>query len=179
MSYEYKGSDALIWQPNTNVRSFPSGLLQVTRTAIVRRTGLAAARQQVQEGDPLPCDAPAIDGVYIFPTAEERDLGNGFYEFVVTGYARGNTSGRQWQISTFFTYQSFGTQLSTLKVDLQNKEFCLPAGSEITQPPPFIFQTTAYEYIINTNVSFNDYGRFIEVLQSETLNVLRTTPATP
>jgi hypothetical protein len=176
MSYEYKGSDALIWQPNTNVRSFPSGLLQVTRTAIVRRTGLAAARQQVQEGDPLPCDAPAIDGVYIFPTAEERDLGNGFYEFVATGYGRSNTRGRNWTITASFPYLNSGRQ-RTQYVQLNNQNYVIRSSQGLPTPNVTIYESSRYAYEIETSVTFTDYGRFREILVSENLNVIRTTPS--
>jgi hypothetical protein len=176
MSYEYKGSDALIWQPNTNVRSFPSGLLQVTRTAIVRRTGLAAARQQVQEGDPLPCDAPATDGVYIFPTAEERDLGSGFVELVATGYGRSNSRGRNWTITASFQYLRAG-RTHTQYVQLNNRNYAIPSSQGLPFPNVTIYETLRYAYEIETSVTFTDYGRFRELLVSENLNVTRTTPA--
>jgi hypothetical protein len=85
MTYLDSNTD-LIWQPDTRVSSFPSGLLLVQRTAKCRKT--ENKRAEIAVGEPLPTtNTPEIDGLYIFPEAQER-RDPAFTEYDVSAYGR-------------------------------------------------------------------------------------------
>jgi len=169
MPHDYKGNSELIWQPDTQVRSFPSGLLTVTRSAICRKSFLTQARQQVALGDPLPCNAPAIDGVYMFPTAEERDMGNGFAQIIATGYGRANTIGRETSIQIQAPFAFIGDTSSTaiFPLTLTTRQYVvldsesLPVIAdryEVRTVGDFAFTLT-----LAAVIGVTDYGRFREI----------------
>jgi len=86
MSWQFLGTNTLIWQPDTRVQTFPSGLVLVQRSAVCRNTYLTTARGSLTIGGVLPCDSPSTVTVFQFPQAQEIHEGNGFVRFDVSGY---------------------------------------------------------------------------------------------
>ena len=94
-NYTYHGTSSLIALPGRSVQTFPSGLVRVDRTYACQAADAGKYRQQFAVGNILPLDdgTPAIDGLYIFPDAQEEKGSDGFYRFKVSGYGRVNTTG--------------------------------------------------------------------------------------
>jgi hypothetical protein len=94
-NYTYHGTSNLIALPGRSVQTFPSGLVRVDRTYACQAADAGKYRQQFAVGNILPLDdgTPAIDGLYIFPDAQEEKSSDGFYRFKVSGYGRVNTTG--------------------------------------------------------------------------------------
>ena len=86
MAWQFLGTNTLVWQPDTRVTTFPSGLVLVQRSAICRNTYLTTARGSITLGAALPCSSPSTVTVYQFPQAQEISEGNGFVRFDVSGY---------------------------------------------------------------------------------------------
>ena len=95
MAFNYHGTNGLIALPGRSIATFPSGLVRVDRTYACRTERASAFRQQFAVGTILPSDdgTPAIDGLYIFPDAQETQKEDGFTEFKVSAYGRTNTEG--------------------------------------------------------------------------------------
>ena len=96
MAYNYHGTNGLIALPGRSIATFPSGLVRVDRTYACRTERANAFRQEFVVGTILPFDdgTPAIDGLYIFPDAQETQKEDGFTEFKVSAYGRTNTTGQ-------------------------------------------------------------------------------------
>lgn len=96
MAYTYHGTNGLIALPGRSISTFPSGLVRVDRAYACRTERAGAFRQQFAVGTILPFDdgTPAIDGLYIFPNAQETQKEDGFTEFKVSAYGRTNTTGQ-------------------------------------------------------------------------------------
>jgi hypothetical protein len=94
-NYTYHGTRDLIALPGRSVQTFPSGLVRVDRTYACRAADAGRFRQQFAVGNPLPFDdgTPAIDGMFIFPDAQEEVGDDGFIQFSVSAYGRTNVSG--------------------------------------------------------------------------------------
>ena len=92
MAYTYHGTTDLVMAPGRSVTTFPSGLVRVERRYMCRKENAARYRSDLAVGSPLPGDdgAPAFDGLYIFPEAQEQAREDGFTEFQVTAYGRSN-----------------------------------------------------------------------------------------
>jgi len=96
MAWTFLGSNTLLWQPDTRVTTFPSGLVLVQRSAICRNTYLTTARGSITVGAALPCQSPSTVTVFQFPQAQEIHESNGFVRFDVSGYGKaGNGFTRQ------------------------------------------------------------------------------------
>jgi hypothetical protein len=96
MAWTFLGSNTLLWQPDTRVTTFPSGLVLVQRSAICRNTYLTTARGSITVGAVLPCQSPSTVSVFQFPQAQEIHESNGFVRFDVSGYGKaGNGFTRQ------------------------------------------------------------------------------------
>lgn len=118
MSYDYKGASGLVFNPSTQVQTFPSGLLLVQKQATIRKGNIDSARNQLRIGNALSVNVPAIDGVHIFPQPQESES-DGFTVLNISAYGRSNLEGRfTTSISEslsqdfFFQgpwYQAFGT----------------------------------------------------------------------
>lgn len=93
MSYIYKGAEGWIKQPNRMVKTFRSGLCMIQQDYIQRKDMVDFF--SFREGDRLSDEdaEPCIDGAFIFPVPEYKDMGNGFISCTVTAYGRVNTSG--------------------------------------------------------------------------------------
>ena len=88
MAWTFLGTNTLVWQPDTRVTTFPSGLVLVQRSAVCRNTYLTTARGSITIGAALPCDSPSTVTVFQFPRAQEIHEGNGFVRFDVSGYGK-------------------------------------------------------------------------------------------
>lgn len=90
MAHTYHGTTNLIALPNRTVQVYPSGLVRVERSFICRKDMTSKHRTTLAVNQPMPLDdgSPCIDGIYIFPEAQEILRDDGFTEFRVTGYGR-------------------------------------------------------------------------------------------
>ena len=96
MAYTYHGTSELIALPNRTVQTYPSGLVRVEQSFVCRNANAATYRNQLKAGGKMPNDdAPAIDGLYIFPDAAQVARDDGFSEFRVTAYGRTNKTGQR------------------------------------------------------------------------------------
>jgi hypothetical protein len=89
-NYTYHGTSDLIAMPGRSVQTYPSGLMRVERLFLCRKSDASKHRKILQVNNFMPNDnnAPAIDGLLIFPEPQERDRDDGFIEFKVSAYAR-------------------------------------------------------------------------------------------
>jgi hypothetical protein len=112
-NYTYHGTADLIALPGRSVQTFPSGLVRVDRTYACQAADAGKYRQQFAVGNILPLDdgTPAIDGLYIFPDAQEEKSSDGFYRFKVSGYGRVNTTGT---VQSFFEEGTFTLNASSV-----------------------------------------------------------------
>ena len=81
---------ALYAQPGRTVATFPSGLCRVDQKYVCASVNAATHRATLAIGNDMPDgnDAPAIDGLKIFPSPQEVKRGDGFTDFVVSAYGR-------------------------------------------------------------------------------------------
>ena len=168
MAYTYHGTTELIELPGRSIATFPSGLVRVDRTYACRTERASAFRQQFAEGTILPFDdgRPAIDGLYIFPEAQETQKENGFTEFKVSAYGRTNTKG---QVSSTFmetTAELITTSFFTSQ-PLTSSTIAFPVVIEVvtTQSTAFnILQiSTMFPESIPINVFVRQGGGFLKI----------------
>jgi hypothetical protein len=136
MSYTYHGTTGLIALPGRSVQTFPSGLVRVDRTYACRPQFAERYRRELAVGFPLPLDDghPAIDGLFIFPEAQEMRGEDGFVEFRVSGYGRTNTTGSQRP--EFLRGSRFNLNFSFSQITVEN---CLPTSTalrDLLEAPP-------------------------------------------
>lgn len=91
------GGKGLQVQDERLVQTFPSGLVRVDRIYTCSATEVAKHRLQFSSGNVMPLDdgAPAIDGLYVFPEAQEIVRDDNTAEFRASGYGRINTTGQR------------------------------------------------------------------------------------
>ena len=151
MAYTYHGTTNLIALPNRTVQTYPSGLVRVERSYVCRKADAARNRSKFEVGDFLPNDsgAPAIDGLYIFPAAQETVRDDGFVEFRVSAYGRINTTGSE-KIEDEYnndTLSVSGFQLGFItKTKILTQEFVIfqsenvtPTTNKIPDRPVIVF----------------------------------------
>ena len=92
------------------VSTFPSGLVRVEQTFVCKTSAAATHRAALTVGTNMPGgNAPAIDGLKIFPEPQEKQRGDGFTEFVVSAYGRTTITGlTTFRWKTFFESGSYG-----------------------------------------------------------------------
>ena len=114
MSYTYHGTSELIALPNRTVQTYPSGLVRVERSFVCRKADVAKTRLTFKVGNRMPKDdgKPAIDGLFIFPDAQEMVRQDGFVEFRVTAYGRTNVSGQRISLAPIKTFAQFSAEYS-------------------------------------------------------------------
>ena len=89
-----KTPGALTPTGDRTVSTFPSGLVRVDQTFVCKTTAAAYHRADLAVGNDFPNGTyPAMDGLKIFPDAQEVQRTDGFTEFKVSGYGRTNTTG--------------------------------------------------------------------------------------
>jgi hypothetical protein len=97
MSYTIFTSNpaALIPQAGRAVNTFPSGLVRVDQSYLGLTSEAATHRAILAVGNEMPDgdSSPCIDGLYIFPEAQERRREDGFTEYIVSAYGRSNSTG--------------------------------------------------------------------------------------
>jgi len=88
--------DSLFAGDDRIVTNFASGLVRVQQTYYCPPEGVAAARVLLTPGQPIPDGdtTPAIDGLYIYPDAQEVGGQYGMKEFRVTAYGRSGSEPR-------------------------------------------------------------------------------------
>jgi hypothetical protein len=87
-----KNPDALIPQGNRTVSTFPSGLVKVDQSFIGLTSLKGSHRSILSIGRSFPGNnSPAIDGLYIYPEVQEKELPTGFTEYLVSAYGRTTT----------------------------------------------------------------------------------------
>ena len=136
MAYTYHGTSNLIALPNRTVQTYPSGLVRVERSYVCRKADAARNRSRFQVGEFLPNDngSPAIDGLYIFPDAQETVRDDGFVEFKVAAYGRTNTTGSQRQ--EFILGSVSGLKFSFSQIIVENCLAASTALSNLLDSPP-------------------------------------------
>lgn len=96
MSYTIFTSNptALIAQPGRAVNTFPSGLVRVDQTYLGLTSQAATHRATLAVGNNMPDgdSSPCIDGLKIFPEAQERRREDGFTEYIVSAYGRSKST---------------------------------------------------------------------------------------
>jgi hypothetical protein len=189
MAYDYKGSNALIWQPDTRVTTFPTGLILATRSAICRRSVLSTVRSSITVGGVLTINSPAIDGLNVFPGPQEEDMGDGFARITVSAYGR--WTDQPQDRTTFGTanvpkFRTVMVKMLNASGNFVDVPISVPAGSELvsypalvrkvvtktgppTLPPSNTITIFGVGYTTSYNVEVNNYGTFNEYIISEFL----------
>ena len=126
-----EASTGLIPQPGRAVNTFPSGLVRVDQTYLGLTANAATHRAILAVGNDMPDGdtAPCIDGLKIFPEAQERRREDGFTEYLVSAYGRVNAIGEtsfNYEIATF----SFGPYTGIYKVKIKTIKRVLLATQE-------------------------------------------------
>jgi hypothetical protein len=85
----YNASE-LIPQAGRTVTTFPSGLIRVDQSFLTESSALFTSRALVAVGNDAPGgdSSPSVDGLKIFPEAQELRREDGFTEFIVSSYGR-------------------------------------------------------------------------------------------
>ena len=118
MAYTYHGTSNLIALPNRTVQTYPSGLVRVEQSFICRKADAATYRKQLKVGGRMPKnEAPAIDGLFIFPDPAEAVRDDGFTEFRVTAYGRTNREGQRVRSALTTRSFKFSAQISRIDLD--------------------------------------------------------------
>jgi hypothetical protein len=128
MSYTlYKSTSGLIAQPGRSVSTFPSGLVRVDQTYLGLTANAATNRATLAVGNDMPDGdtAPCIDGLKIFPEAQERRREDGFTEYIVSAYGRANSTGKL----------SKSMDVSTVQVPTYLNITNLPTGTNNSTTP--------------------------------------------
>jgi len=101
-----EASNGLIPQPGRVVNTFPSGLVRVDQTYLGLTANAATHRAILAVGNDMPDGdtAPCIDGLKIFPEAQERRREDGWTEYIVSAYGRMNLIGRTTTVSKINPY---------------------------------------------------------------------------
>jgi hypothetical protein len=133
MPFQFLGATTLVWQPDTRVQTFDSGLVLVQRSAICRNTYIATARSSyIGVGRVLPCSSPSTVTVFQFPRAQEIHEGNGYVRFDVSGYGYFGTGFTRDEKFLFNVVNGLGGT-EQLIVDRVQRVFV--AGSTVTINP--------------------------------------------
>lgn len=193
MSYIYKGAEGWIKQPNRMVKTFRSGLCMIQQDYIQRKDKVDFF--SFREGDRLSDEdsEPCIDGAFIFPAPEYKDMGNGFISCTVTAYGRLNTDGvvdlnkrlgsylrRVFNFNTGEIFESSETKF----FDVAVYRFVARKSEFITAPdtpqlyiydidgkrvPIGTFGQAEYQlFRLTENYESTNYGEFLEVIISVT-----------
>ena len=153
MSYIYKGAEGWVKQPNRMVKTFRSGLCMIQQDYIQRKDKVDFF--SFREGDRLSDEdaEPCIDGAFIFPAPEYKDMGNGFTSCTVTAYGRVNTDG------VVDLNKRLGTYVSTFTIST----FAGGGGSQSSGTQKF-FDVAVYRFAARK-------GEFITATDSPELNI--------
>jgi hypothetical protein len=122
-----EASTGLIPQPGRAVNTFPSGLVRVDQTYLGLTANAATHRAILAVGNDMPDGdtSPCIDGLKIFPEAQERRREDGFTEYIVSAYGRANSTGKL----------SKSLDVSTVQVPVFINITNLPEGSSNSTTP--------------------------------------------
>jgi len=137
---------ALIAQPGRAVNTFPSGLVRVDQTYLGLTAQAATHRTTLAIGNNMPDgnSSPCIDGLKIFPEAQERRREDGFTEFIVSAYGRCNATGQKTfgeelvTTTVFHSLPDAGAGISAFATngiesyaDSLTWQFCVPKNSSV------------------------------------------------
>lgn len=112
------------------ISSFPSGLVRVDQTFVCKTSAAATHRSALAVGTNMPGDnAPAIDGLKIFPEPQEKRRTDGFTEFVVSAYGRTKTTAVLSHNIKTLDFKSWG-----YSVFETTGKICVPANSGVAYP---------------------------------------------
>ena len=134
--YNSQSASSLIAQSGKTVSAFPSGLIRVEQSFLTQSDALFTSRPLVAVGNDAPGgdSSPSIDGLKIFPEAQERHREDGFTEYIVTSYGRVNSEGSS----------VLGVQLVTLSASYTHT-YTPTATEENPNPTPANFAWTIKE----------------------------------
>lgn len=126
---------ALIAQPERSLTTFESGLVRVDRRFVCRTATAATHRTTLAVGNALPDDTDGVtlDGLFIYPTPQETQRGDGFTDFVVSAYGRiydtlQNVTTRNEEINT--TLYRYQQNTLTAKMVVIGTDYVIPLLSE-------------------------------------------------
>jgi hypothetical protein len=166
MAWQFLGSNTLIWQPDTRVQAFPSGLVLVQRSAICRNTYLTTARGSITVGATLPCQSPSTESVKIFPAAQEIHERNGFVRLDVSGYGKfgdGELKIDWFQRGDFILPRRFNNFVLLSSVTLN------PFDYKPVAPPAVVYSrtgatviTTGLEWVLESSDITGEFGSYRE-----------------
>ena len=129
-----KTAGSLIATPGRTVATFPSGLCRVDQKYICTTATAATHRATLAIGNDMPDgnDAPAIDGLKIYPAPQEIERGDGFTEFMVSAYGRTTEQMVNIELVKTNITPSFGQAfLATVSFWEIKGKLALPYGSNI------------------------------------------------
>jgi len=121
---------ALVANGDRSVTTYESGLCRVDQTYTCANANVATHRATLAIGETPPDgnDAPATDGLYIFPAPQEQRRPDGFTEFRVSAYGRVTTGLQNVMLSQRRANSSIGAY-SVWEV---TGTICLPINENVT-----------------------------------------------
>ena len=136
------------------VTTFESGLIRVEQLYTCPAAAVATARPTIAIGSAMPDgnSDPAVDGLYIYPTPQEREDGS-ITEFIISAYGRATTAFENWQ-PVIKTYLTGGIYYSVYEI---SGSIAVPRGASLTYEDlgidpvyaePFNFATQNLDYSI-------------------------------
>ena len=147
-----EASTGLIPQPGRAVNTFPSGLVRVDQTYLGLTANAATHRAILAVGNDMPDGdtAPCIDGLKIFPEAQERRREDGFTEYIVSAYGRANSTGSR----------SASVLIQTIRVYHRNWATTSTQGSGATTAQVIlyyeaIFPVVTERYVVSSLLTFS------------------------
>lgn len=75
------------------VKTFPSGLVQITQNFVAPKDIYENFPEQFNPGDPYADSFPCIDNAFVFPKPDIQFIDGNFVRVTVTAYGRSNTDG--------------------------------------------------------------------------------------
>ena len=177
-----KTPGALIPTGDRTVSTFPSGLVRVDQTFVCKTSAAAYHRADLAVGNDFPNGIyPAMDGLKIFPDAQEVQRTDGFTEFKVSGYGRTNITGtvkkttkefvsanyeEEYTVAVYRTFKA--KDHTTSRVVLSFEEYDSTIDSSGIAVPVLISGVavgTATPYILRQigAQQINDFGFFQEI----------------
>ena len=129
-----KTAGALIATPGRTVATFPSGLCRVDQKYVCTTANAATHRAALAIGNDMPDgnNAPAIDGLKIYPAPQEIERGDGFTEFMVSAYGRTTDQMVNIELVKTNITPSFGQAfLATVSFWEIKGKIALPYGSNV------------------------------------------------
>jgi hypothetical protein len=148
----------LIPQPGRAVNTFPSGLVRVDQTYLGLTANAATHRAILAVGNDMPDGdtSPCIDGLKIFPEAQERRREDGWTEYIVSAYGR-FSSGQSNSTLKKIAFQELTLSLSPLvgfpKLDILYYAPIKKTAAQRGQIPSLTIQPPTFQFFPAESIS--------------------------